>query len=1086
MRAVSTAYESAFGSGARAPTYRLLRAAPPPLVAPELDDAQRAVVAHPGGPLLVLAGPGTGKTTTLVEAVVDRVARGLSPEQVLVLTFSRKAAEELRGRITARLGRTVTSPAASTFHAWCSALVRHYVPSPPRLLSEPEREVRIHDLLLGNADGIGTRWPKPVAPALRVRGFAREVADLLDRARERGLSGVALSRLGRAVERPEWVAAGEFLEEYLDVLDARGEVDYAGLVSLTAAVLSRREVLDEVRDRYRAVFVDEYQDTDPSQEALLRLVAGDGRDLVVVGDPDQSIYAFRGADVTAILEFPERFRTVEGRPAPRLALSVSRRFDETTLRPSRALATRLPTPGLPAALRLAHRGVRAVGPPGVPPEVRLYPTVAEEVQSTADLLRRAHLLDGMPWRSMAVLVRSGVRSIPVLRRAFAMAGVPVSVAADEVPVARDPAVAPLLLALRVAGARTPALEPDEAELLLLSPLGRALPSRLRLLGRRLRDLDRAAGEAFPRPSAELVRDALLDGRDLSTVEEWAAAPVRRLTALLAGARAVLDAGGTPEDALWSLWDGSGWGRRLEADAMGTGTAARQADRDLDAILALFQAAARLEERRPRGGVAALLDELENQQIPAAPTEERAAADDSVRLLTAHRSKGLEWDLVVVSGVQEGVWPDLRQRSSLLGADVVDAPEPRPVPTPGQLLAEERRLLYVALTRARRRLVVTAVEALDEGGERPSRFLDELEIAPTRGHARVPVSDDDAAVAGSPAGAFDGGTLSIGSLVARLRRAATDPASSEALRAAAARRLAALASARGADGEPLVPAADPDTWWGLRAATEGIGPLRDATEPLVLSASAVTAHQRCPLRWFLEREVGATTGSDAARGFGVVLHAVVRLVSDGVLAPDVDALLARIDGVWPSLGFEAPWHGAYERREAEQALRRFLVWNDRRARSVAGCELEFDVRVGDVVLRGSADRVEVDANGAVHVVDFKTGKNPPTAAEAAVNPQLAIYQLAARDGGFDEAVPEGAPPGGAELVWLREERRGGVPLVQAQEALPEGDETWVHALLGDVAGSIRDERYPARPQDGCDVCPVRGACPAHPAGGQVVE
>ena len=1063
----------------RAPAYRLLRTPPPPLVAPPLDEVQRAVVAHPGGPLLVLAGPGTGKTTTLVEAVVARVDAGLPPDRVLVLTFSRKAAEELRGRITARLGRTVTAPSAATFHAWCYALVRRYVPDPPRLLSEPEREVRIADLLQGNADGIGTQWPPSVRPALRVRGLAREVADLLDRARERGVTGGRdLARVGRAHGRPEWVAAGAFLEEYLDVLDARGEIDYAGLVSLTGALLSRRDVLEEVRSRYAAVFVDEYQDTDPSQERLLRLVAGDGRDLVVVGDPDQSIYAFRGADVSAILAFPERFRTVDGRPAPLLALGVSRRFSPVLHAPARALAERLPLPTLPAALRGAHRALRAEGPEGSPPEVRLYPTVADEVQAVADLLRRAHLLDGVPWRSMAVLVRSGVRSIPVLRRVFAMSGVPVSVAADEVPVARDPAVAPLLLGLRLADRehRAPALSPEEAELLLLSPLGRALPSGLRHLGRRLRELDRLAGNPYPRPSADLIRDALLDGRDLSTVDEWAAAPVRRVVAAVDAAAAVLASGGTPEDALWALWDTSGWGRRLEAAALGSGTSARQADRDLDAVLALFQAAARLEERRPRGGVTALLDELENQQIPAAPTEERAAAEDAVRLLTAHRSKGLEWDVVVVTGVQEGVWPDLRQRSTLLGADVVDAREPRPAPTSAQLLAEERRLLYVALTRARRRLVVTAVESLDEGGERPSRFLDELGIEPLRGSAPAP----DAA-AGRP-----DGTLSVGSLVARLRRAATDPGASPGLRDAAARRLAHLAAARDGGGAPLVPAADPATWWGLREPTPGTGPLRDPEQPVLLSASAVTAHQRCPLRWFLEREVGATTGSDAARGFGVVLHAVVRLVSDGVLAPDVDALLARLDAVWPSMGFEAPWHGAHERREAESALRRFLTWHTSRSRGVAGSEQEFRIQVGDVVLTGSADRIEIDAQGALHVVDFKTGKTPPSNADAAANPQLGVYQLAARNGAFDDVLPPGTPLGGAELVWLRKERRGGIPLVQLQDALQEGQDTWVHDLLGQVEASVRDERFPARPQDGCDACPVRGCCPAHPSGGQVVE
>src|SRR5437763_1518010 len=225
--------------------YRLVRSPVAPALAPDLDDSQRAVVTHPGGPLLVLAGPGTGKTTTLVEAVVDRV--------------------------------------------------------------------------------------------------------------ERGLDGAGLRKLGEAVDRPAWVAAATFLDEYLDVLDARGEVDYAGLVAAATDLLARTDVATTTRERYRAVFVDEYQDTDPSQERLLQVLAGGGRDLVVVGDPDQSIYAFRGADVTNILQFPDRFRTAAGAAAPVLTLGVSRRAGAALLAASRTVAERIPTPGLPADDRKAHR-----------------------------------------------------------------------------------------------------------------------------------------------------------------------------------------------------------------------------------------------------------------------------------------------------------------------------------------------------------------------------------------------------------------------------------------------------------------------------------------------------------------------------------------------------------------------------------------------------------------------------------------------------------------------------------------------------------------------------------------------------------
>src|SRR4051794_33119843 len=321
------------------PVYRLVRPAVEPARAPVLDASQQAVVDHPGGPLLVLAGPGTGKTTTLVEAVVDRVERGASPDEVLVLTFSRKAADELRERIAARLGRTDAEPAAYTFHSRCFAPVRAPAEPPrlPRLLSQPERDVRVRGLVAGHAEGVGlVSWPSSLRPALLTRGFAREVAALFDRARERGLEGSALRKLGEQAGRPAWVAAGAFLDEYLDVLDARGEVDYAGLVAAATQLLARDDVAAKTRGRYRAVFVDEYQDTDPSQERLLQALAGGGRDLVVVGDPDQSIYAFRGADVTNILEFPDRFRTPADDPADVLTLGVSRRAGAALLPPAPA------------------------------------------------------------------------------------------------------------------------------------------------------------------------------------------------------------------------------------------------------------------------------------------------------------------------------------------------------------------------------------------------------------------------------------------------------------------------------------------------------------------------------------------------------------------------------------------------------------------------------------------------------------------------------------------------------------------------------------------------------------------------------
>jgi superfamily I DNA/RNA helicase/RecB family exonuclease len=1048
------------------PTYVLDRTPPAPPAVPTLDASQQAVVDHRHGPLLVLAGPGTGKTTTLVEAVVERVHRGLAPDQILVLTFSRKAAEELRERISGRIGQTTAEPAAWTFHAFCLALVTAYSGQPaPRLLSGPERLVRIRELLRGSLHDEGkTRWPQTLRAALDTRGMAREVADLLDRARERGVDADDLRRLATDEKRDDWASAADFFEEYVEVLGAGGEMDYGELVRQALGLLADDEVLTEVRERYHAVFVDEYQDTDPAQEELLQAIAGNGRDLVVVGDPDQSIYAFRGADVGCLLEFPQRFAQVDGAPAPTRTLMTSRRAGEQLLRASRKVAERIPTPGLPAATMKAHRALTTERDDG-DVELRLFSTAAEEAIAIADVLRRAHLEDGRPWQSMAVLVRSGKRSLPTIRRALTAAGVPIAVASDEIPVGKDPAVAPLLLALRCANDPT-ALDDDAARTLLTSPLGRMSPADLRRLGRALRAVDRAHREAtegatlaLAAPSARLIRDALANPSDLLLIDEMhevVARPVRQLAELLGKARGVLDGGGSAEEALWEIWNGSGWPRRLYAASAAGGQPGRAADRDLDAVVALFDEFARMEERRPRTGVRTVLAEIEAQEIPAENRRDGTLASaDAVRVLTAHRSKGLEWDLVVVAGVQDGAWPDLRRRTSMLEADRLSRAGAIDPPSQTQLLVDERRLFYVAITRARHRLVVTAVRSLDEDADRPSRFVGELGID-------IPEENERPAA-----------LLSTASVVARLRKAALDGDAS------AAAQLARLA----AD----VPTAHPDHWWGMHDWTTGARSVRPEGEPVRLSGSAVGAYDQCPLAWFLEREANAARPSTTAQGFGLVLHVLARLVATGELAADVDALLDRLDQVWGSLGFEAPWQREREREEARAALRHFLAWHKGRSeRAYVASEAGFDVEFDGTRLRGSIDRIERDADGNVRIVDFKTGRNVPRKDEVETNAQLGVYQVAVREGGLHDFVGDEAHLGGAELVYLRKGMASGLPNIRTQAALGDADDTWADELIQRVAVGVAAESYPARVNDTCERCAFARACPAQENGAQVVK
>ncbi|MBY8876964.1 ATP-dependent helicase [Actinacidiphila acidipaludis] len=1173
----------AAAGGAGSGGYRLVHTSVAPAAPPVLDAAQRAVVEHRDGPLLVLAGPGTGKTTTLVEAVTARVAAGTPADRILVLTFGRKAAAELRDRMAARAGAPAPQPApavgeggpagpgqgagpspaprAVTFHSFCHALVRAQqgaggsglFAEPLRLLSGPEQDLVVRELLAGQAalarqGRARVRWPNDLRAALGTRGFADEVRAVLARTRELGLAPGDLAAFARRAGRPDWLAAAAFLQEYLDVTDLQGVVDYTELVHRAVRLIERPEVHAELAARYDAVYVDEYQDTDPAQVRLLRALAGQGRTLVVLGDPDQSIYAFRGADVNGILDFPQTFPRRDGSDAPVVVLGTSRRSGAALLAATRHLTGRMPLPRLPASAVRAHRALTPVRDGGAV-AVRTYPSPGAELDSVADALRRAHLEDGLPWRDMAVLVRSAT-PLPALRRALTSAGVPVDLEAGAAPLHAEPAVATLLQALRIAArplapAAEPGPGPEEADVptrrsgpeeadaaappgpgeedveavagdaadaeapgprreaatgpadgpgaggveeaagaigveeatdLLVSPLGGMDTADLRKLGRALREEERAAGAAVPRPSDVLIAEALAEPERLVTHDQGYARGALRLGRLLATARATLAAGGTAEDALWGLWAGSGWSTRLERAALRGGPAGRNADRDLDAVCALFDTAARAEERTGGRGALNLIEELSGFDIAADTLSGRTVRPDAVHLMTAHRSKGLQWRLVVVAGVQEGVWPDLRRRGSLLEADRIGRDGLAPPMSQGALLAEERRLFYVAATRARERLLVTAVKSASDDGDQPSRFLAELGVEPqdVSHRPRRP--------------------LAVAALVAELRATTVDPEASPALREAAARRLARMAALTD-DGYPLVPAAHPERWWGLYEPTRSAVPVRDRDRPVALSGSALDQlANTCALQWFLGREVKAEPPSTAAQGFGNVVHVLADEVASGRAPADLDVLMERLDSVWDALAFDAPWKSRQERENARAALERFLRWHVmERGRTTVATEQSFDVTLDagevQVRIRGSMDRVETDAEGQAYVVDFKTGRAKPTAAEVARHPQLAVYQLAVREGAVDPLFGGARPrPGGAELVHLRlgaTQKEGGeaVPAVQRQEAL-DGD--WAQDLLAEAAGRVLDERFTPATGRHCEHCAFRASCTARPEGRHVVE
>jgi len=1046
-------------------SYRLVRPAAPAATGPALlaDPVQRHIVEHTDGPLLVVGGPGTGKTTALVEAVAARVADGVDPRRILVLTFGRRGAVRLRDRIEARLGAdrgpvTTAEPMVRTFHAYAFGLLRLAAAQlgdpPPRLLTGPEQDLVIRELL-EESDLIG--WPEALRPALSTRGFAAELRDLLLRAVERGVNPAELARHGLALRRADWEAAARFMREYAQVLALRDAAnrdsvayDYAELVrAATGLLLAEPDLLDAERRRLAFVYVDELPDTDPAEIDLLAAVAGGGKHLVAFADPDSSTFAFRGADPGIVLGFPHRFRTAGGAIAQQVMLTRSYGCGADLLAATRRAALRLRGPA-------RHRQLEPL--PDAEPgsvDVRTFRTATSELAYVAHRLREAHLLHGVPWSRMAVIVRSTARQLAAVQRALSQASVPTTTSAEDLPLQGQAAVAPLLLLLRCA------LEPDRldepaAVTLLHSPLGGADPLAERRLRQGLRALALAAGDR--RPSGVLLVEALQDPAELAAVERRWAAPAKAVAGLLSVARrAAAEPGATAEDVLWAVWHASGLAERWSAASALGGHRGAAADRDLDAVMALFDTAARFTDRLPGARTEVFLDYVLGQELPGdvlAPTADRGSA---VRILTAHAAKGLEWDVVAITGVQEGVWPDLRLRGSVLGSEVlVDVVAGRELGTVGRvaaLLDEERRLFYVAACRARSRLIVTAVSAGD-AEELPSRFLDEL------------------AEGGEPDPPLLPRALALPALVAELRTVVADAAAPESRRRGAAAVFAQLAAAD-------VPGAHPDQWWGLCPLSDE-RPLAGAGEAVTVTPSTVESLERCSLRWLLERHGGATQQTPE-QSIGNLVHAAAMLAADASV--DRAALVAYVAERFDAIEVSARWLAGRERERAEVMLDKLIGWLAGNPRRLLAIERDFLVELdapdAPIEIRGRVDRLEIDDQGRLVVVDLKTGKSAPPNADLAEHPQLGAYQAAIEAGAFEES----SLPGGAALVQLGGET--GAAREQVQPPLAEAEDPgWAEALIRRTAKAMAASTFEAVANNKCRVCPVRTSCPISGKGRQV--
>ena len=992
-----------------------------------LDSAQQAAVAHRGSPLILKGATGTGKTTVLIEAALSRIAAGQSPDSILLLTYGRERASEIRDAIVTRSEKTAFEPLARTFHSLAYSILKMRTGDNYReivLLSGAEQETFISQLLDGDIEDGYKQWhddlkktEQSLGEPLQTQGFVRELRDLIMRANERGITPDDLALRGKQLGEKYWEGAAEFWKRYLGAMtlqevlagDAKVRIDPSEIINSAINYLrANPELLAELRSRFTTIIVDEFQESDPAQRTLLSLLAGS--DLIIVADSASAVGRFRGADpegIDAVID------TYISQSAKVIELTTNYR-------------------GIPIAqtARLASE--------------------SEEAQYIAYQFKRAHLMQGIPYSEMAVILRSHGQTASAIRRAFSQVSIPT--AGDVEALANNAAIAPFLLLARVAtGAQ--ALNLDTAEKLLTSEFGGATSVSLR---RTRAALLAARDEANDKRSGtQLILDAITSG-DVAIEDSAELLRIHNLLAL--AKKSIAKKNATIHDLLWAIWNNatnSDNERLADAwrdSALRGGSRGAAADRDLDAMIQLFDSAARHIERFPGAKPDLFLTEIANETIVTDLITARGVRPDVVEILTVHSAKGRQWRYVAVVGVQEGAWPNLKQRSSLLGAErlverVRHGDELAQVTldmiAASSLAEDEARLFHVATTRARESLLVTAISREDET---PSIFFEDL--AESLGSADTEVEVPR--------------PLTASALVATLRREVNLTGNPSA---------ASLLKTLSANGIHL---AQPSQWLGTTPISSEL-PVFDEGSLVPVSPSGAENFTECGLKWFLEKS-GGTDGDSTAQLLGSVIHEFARMKVEEPGITDA-ALQSKLIDSWPLIDDSQGWisHAALAR--AKKMLERFSIFHSKSLadnnRTVSGVEKSFEITVGRALIRGNVDRIEVDSDGKHYIIDFKTGKKEISGDEAKTNLQLACYQLGVVLDGFEEKL-KSTQVSGAQLVYLASKNKS--YSTREQDALVDVEATT--AILEEIAVGMGDATFTARKNDMCKQCKVKPSCPLY--------
>jgi DNA helicase-2/ATP-dependent DNA helicase PcrA len=977
---------------------------PPPDDALKLNEAQHRAITHGEGPLLVIAGAGTGKTRVIIERIRHLLASdpSLSGENILGLTYTKKAAGEMKSRIVKAAGDRGKDVTLVTFHAFCETLLKEVDPqfvvldevdhwillrrNMARLKLEKFRRLAEPGQFLADFVKFFSRCQDELVSCDDYQRYADSLSAQLESERDTLEPDVYAERAENATLQKEIAQAYKASEE---LLDEKKRVSFGALITRTVALLQQDSALRErLQQRYKHILVDEFQDTNIAQLELLHLLTCEPRNIVAVGDNDQAIYRFRGASFGSFKLFLERFagwKAGEDSSKFRVTLTENYRSTPNILRvATQVIGQNEVSADFPKKVLFPTR------PEGDRIRVVELPLAEDESRWVAGELERLHAA-GTPWHDFAVLYRSHAHRDQLVdelsRRKIPFVITRLSIL--EHPLVRD-VLAYLRLIARpyddVACARV-----------LAAPAWHFEPADLvRLAERTRKKRGRFLYDTLQSPQNELPFDP--SPKSLTDLFEFVAEQKKALRRR------------TAREVLCDLLE---W---LAVPQLA-------APRDRRYVSQLTQFVKDWEPKSDTRSLAEFLEYLDYfEQANGKICLDEEAPDDAVQFMTVHGAKGLEFPQVFVVRVNSGAFPPWKHTPLFEFPPALMKEE---LPAGDFHIQEERRLFYVALTRAERKLTITTLA--EKKGKIPT-FIEDMLMEP-----KVKRQD-------------------VLQIAPKVHIGADEPSAEQNGDAPASFLFDASAER-------------PRIFSRIASWAEMFHP--PTSEPLTLSASAVNTYRKCPQQFLFSRLWSLKEGPRATYSFGAVMHTTIKRFIEqlkrGAKLP-FDEVVRIYETEWIPAGFEDDYQENEYKRDGIEQLRAFHAAMLAAPPEILEQEKSFELPMeNNVIINGRIDQINSLGRNDVEIVDYKTGA-PRKDSDAKKDLQLSIYAMATKE--ILELNPVRLAFYYLQEGKLQETTRDAKQLNQAQKIIQES------------AADIRAAAFkPKRHFATCRSCAYQPICPA---------